>query len=787
SPTPSEELSPIRSTLEVDFPLTHIGQVSSIYIEVCNPFDTVLTKVSLAAGAVPKAVPAKHRASGQGSVAETKPLTQLPGHFGEAAALSPVFNDTVVSISRHEPELLEWGDSRLSNEEAFFISQSGVDELPEIAPGGCSVLGPVYFRPGQKGQYHSEIYVRNSVSFVEAITLSGTAGLGELSITHGQTEGAEFSEKPIDGKFVVGAEGWYTKQGGALTAPKIVKRWQMSNRGNMPLTVEDLSIGALVLTGLAASLWQAASVLSWILPSLRAGSNRGFQLETTATLPFTLGPGESTWIEVSFTADCSTYSVARQLSFKSNAGVAIVQLHAVLEDSFGVCSLVKSPIIWHDTRAAALALGLMVLALMSTDVFRRCYRLVGSMHKPFILGQSIETLQELAQHRARLKEAGMTGSTTTPNSKASSRSHPASQDEGPVPQPPSNHGSRRGTSTSHSPPTVIPTLRSRPSSPHSRQVSATCTAAAPGATRQPTQLLSPNVTAQQQQQQQAVAKAVTSKTSQPTAKAKRRPDELSAGRPAILDHHESVALSQGRTRQQRSKVRGTATAAAAAATPSAKHQQRQQQQQKQLTKQVPTAIAPVEAKTELRPAAASAPQVAKSAWSERQRGSPAPDASEAPKGGTTPPLTAPKLDAPDEKSSRCESSSVSTTAPHTQLDQLHPPIPVVEPALVSELVIEVDEALAAPDTSQSLDLPSAPPATPVAVTKPKKPMRASAGGIWHASSLARSAPSPSMPRDQPLGPPPGLPAPSPKGFMAGAGAGPVLPMSHTGTLLPPPN
>ena len=229
----------------VRFPLTKVGDMREMFIEIRNPAE-VPVSVRLAA--------AEDKSS---SWTEASPREES-GHA--------------------DPSVAPAASQHVSVSEGMLSAVGDVSPVVMVAPGASAALGPVRFSPSKEGVFSTHVYLVNNLTQVEPVLLEGEAGTGRLVIRplvlatpesfqasstvapaeadRGYTSGnssdvaagvGEMEEKR-DGygdeeytvvHFPVDFRSWARSP---PTTEPVVKHWVLSNQGTMPLVLDGLGI-----------------------------------------------------------------------------------------------------------------------------------------------------------------------------------------------------------------------------------------------------------------------------------------------------------------------------------------------------------------------------------------------------------------------------------------------------------------------------------------------------------------------------------------------------------------
>ncbi|CAN6465760.1 unnamed protein product [Victoria cruziana] len=202
--------------------------------------------------------------------------------------------------------------------DVFFMPEGAIIEV-YVYPNESALLGPISFRPTSRCVWKSSVLIRNNLTGTEWLSLHGSGGLASLVLLEESkpVQSLEFdfgyplslnaSEKLLGMK----------STSAACTRP-LLKVLYAKNAGDMPLEVTRIDISG---TG--------------------CGSD-GFSVDTCGS--FTLQPGESMRLLISYQTDFSASVVHRDLELAHSAGVFVIPMRATFPAH--ILSLCRRSFFW---------------------------------------------------------------------------------------------------------------------------------------------------------------------------------------------------------------------------------------------------------------------------------------------------------------------------------------------------------------------------------------------------------------------------------------------------------
>jgi len=170
-----------------------------------------------------------------------------------------------------------------------------------VPPHSKTMLGPVFFAPCSLEPVTTTLYVKNNLTIIDSVVLTGEGGSGYLLFEEG--------DKEIDSLlFDVNTEHLLKFCTHTIVEAEkgivVSKTFKAINKGNLPVNIESVSING------------------------RKCGGYGFDVENCK--PFSLGPSESAYFRVSFTPDFSSSVVDRELMIHTTYAVYSFSLIATI-------------------------------------------------------------------------------------------------------------------------------------------------------------------------------------------------------------------------------------------------------------------------------------------------------------------------------------------------------------------------------------------------------------------------------------------------------------------------
>lgn len=178
---------------------------------------------------------------------------------------------------------------RMNSPQPFSFARPSNDIY--IEPYGAAELGPVYFRPPGRGEFESNIYIENSLTGFEEVTVRGRGGwenLVFLDQISGHTGEVEFRF----GKSTLVFPGSHSRNGGKEMGP-VVKSVRLANHGDFPIDITSVHMASSEVMHFTNKRRHPSSASS----STQRCSERGFVLPgcDDSIFSFLLAESLSSW------------------------------------------------------------------------------------------------------------------------------------------------------------------------------------------------------------------------------------------------------------------------------------------------------------------------------------------------------------------------------------------------------------------------------------------------------------------------------------------------------------
>lgn len=219
----------------------------------------------------------------------------------------------------------------------FSVAESAVTEA-YVQPYGEASLGPVFFSPSNPCGWRSSVLIRNNLSGVEWLPLRGFGGSHSLVLFDGsepvQSIGFNLSMSiplnisPLDMFF-------HTEETAFACSQRLSKEIHAKNVGDLPIEVRSIKV----------------SGAKCGLDGFMVHSCKGFSLK----------PGESTKLLISYQTDSLAAMVHRDLELALASGILIIPMKASLP--FYVLNICKKTVFWMRLKKFSVAI-LLVASLI---------------------------------------------------------------------------------------------------------------------------------------------------------------------------------------------------------------------------------------------------------------------------------------------------------------------------------------------------------------------------------------------------------------------------------------
>ncbi|CAK5188697.1 unnamed protein product [Aphanomyces euteiches] len=244
----------VMTSSTVEMPLTHVNQTSEAWVSVMNP-SNITIDVALA--------------------------LDKDDSREFYSCLSPTSSPSLAASCRRD-----WEANRCLSSPGFFIA--AVDKVA-LPPGESTLLGPIVFAPKVDKEYVGRLYLRNTLSHIEPITIRARGGHGRAVVVQNE---------PILSR----------------GKPELLT---IANQGELPLEIFGI---------------QCDQCLDCDNNSV------GFCVTpTTTSWPKTLGPGAATSINISYVSSCYVSQEQDKFVLATSSGVLNVTLFGFVADPTKEC------------------------------------------------------------------------------------------------------------------------------------------------------------------------------------------------------------------------------------------------------------------------------------------------------------------------------------------------------------------------------------------------------------------------------------------------------------------
>lgn len=188
----------------------------------------------------------------------------------------------------------------------FSIAKDGLTEAL-IHPYGSASLGPIIFQPSLRCEWKSSALIRNNLSGVEWLSLQGFGGSMSLVLLDGSdsVQSLEFKMTfPLQLNFSSPETLLSTESKKPFCSHPLIKEVYAKNMGDFPLEVFRVGV----------------SGSDCYLDGFLVLNCKGF----------TLPPGESVMLQISYQSDFSTATIQRDLELSLAAGILVIPMRASL-------------------------------------------------------------------------------------------------------------------------------------------------------------------------------------------------------------------------------------------------------------------------------------------------------------------------------------------------------------------------------------------------------------------------------------------------------------------------
>ncbi|KAI9166078.1 hypothetical protein LWI28_025860 [Acer negundo] len=219
----------------------------------------------------------------------------------------------------------------------FSIAESALTEA-YVHPYGRASFGPIFFHPSNRCSWRSSALIRNNLSGVEWLSLKGFGGSLSLVLLEGSNpvETVEFNlNLPVPHNITPPDMLFHMEETTSICSQSLLKELYAKNTGDLPLEVKSIEV-----SGTECRL-------------------DGFMVHTCTG--FSLEPGESTKLLISYQTDFSSAMVHRDLEIALATGIFVIPMKASLP--VFMLNLCKKSVFWMRLKKFSLAV-LLIASLM---------------------------------------------------------------------------------------------------------------------------------------------------------------------------------------------------------------------------------------------------------------------------------------------------------------------------------------------------------------------------------------------------------------------------------------
>ncbi|KAL2528423.1 uncharacterized protein Fot_21024 [Forsythia ovata] len=220
----------------------------------------------------------------------------------------------------------------------FSIAKSAVTEA-YVHPYDKASFGPILFRPSNRCEWKSSVLIRNNLSGVEWLSLRGFGGLVSLVLLEDSipVQGLEFKLNfPTPLSFLSPDMSHYMEDKSPACSQPLIKVLYAKNMGDLPLEVKRIEV-----SGSECGL-------------------DGFLVHTCKG--FSLQPGESIMLQISYQTDFSTATIQRDFQLVLASGIFVIPMKASIP--MFVLNFCKRSTFWMRVKRYMVAILLAVFILL---------------------------------------------------------------------------------------------------------------------------------------------------------------------------------------------------------------------------------------------------------------------------------------------------------------------------------------------------------------------------------------------------------------------------------------
>ncbi|CAA2996572.1 Hypothetical predicted protein [Olea europaea subsp. europaea] len=245
-------------------------------------------------------------------------------------------SDTLLQLSSSNS--LVGNKSTAQTRYGFSIAESAVTEA-FVHPYGKASIGPILFRPSNRCEWKSSVLIRNNLSGVEWLSLRGFGGLVSLVLFEEASplQGLEFKlNLPTPLSFLSSDTSHYMEDKSLDCSVPLMKELYAKNTGDLPLEVKRIEVSG-----------------------AKCGMD-GFLVNTCKG--FSLLPGESIKLKISYQTDFSTATIQRDLQLVLASGIFVIPMKAFIPMS--VLYFCKRSTFWIRVKRSMVAILFSIFILL---------------------------------------------------------------------------------------------------------------------------------------------------------------------------------------------------------------------------------------------------------------------------------------------------------------------------------------------------------------------------------------------------------------------------------------
>ncbi|GAV72471.1 hypothetical protein CFOL_v3_15959 [Cephalotus follicularis] len=229
-------------------------------------------------------------------------------------------------------------ESNTPSKYGFSIAESALTEA-YVHPYGRASFGPIFFHPSNRCEWRSSALIRNNLSGVEWLSLRGFGGSLSLVLLEGSelVQSIEFNfNLPVPFNISPSDVIFHMEETTYACSQQLSKELFAKNTGDLPLEVKSIEVSG---TGCG-------------LDGFMVHTSKGFSLE----------PGQSTKLLISYQADFSAAMVHRDLKLTLASGTLVIPMKASLP--IYMLNLCKISVFWMRLKKFSIAFLVIMIFLV---------------------------------------------------------------------------------------------------------------------------------------------------------------------------------------------------------------------------------------------------------------------------------------------------------------------------------------------------------------------------------------------------------------------------------------